>query len=28
VDKNLDGHARRRSTTTAVVVLEPSSEPV
>jgi hypothetical protein len=28
VDKHLDGYGRRRSTTTAVVVLEPSSEPV
>jgi F420H(2)-dependent quinone reductase len=26
VDKNLDAHARRRSTQTAVVVLEPRSE--
>jgi len=28
LDKNLDGYARRRSTQTAVVVLEPTTEPV
>jgi len=28
LDKNLDGYARRRSTQTAVVVLEPRTEPV
>ena len=28
VDKNLDGYASRRSTPTAVVVLEPRPEPV
>ena len=28
LDKNLDGYARRRSTPTAVVVLEPRTEPV
>jgi F420H(2)-dependent quinone reductase len=28
VDKNLDGEARRRSTETAVVVLEPKADPV
>jgi deazaflavin-dependent oxidoreductase (nitroreductase family) len=28
IDKNLDGYARRRSTQTAVVVLEPRTEPV
>ena len=27
LDKNLDGYARRRSTQTAVVVLEPGTEP-
>jgi deazaflavin-dependent oxidoreductase (nitroreductase family) len=28
LEKNLDGYARRRSTQTAVVVLEPRTEPV
>jgi deazaflavin-dependent oxidoreductase (nitroreductase family) len=28
LDKNLDGYARRRSTQTAIVVLEPRTEPV
>lgn len=27
IDKNLDGYARRRSTETAVVVLEPKDDP-